>query len=282
MDSLGPLRARAIQLEAAAARERNVALHNYETSARPALKQQAASLKESLSILIQEEAAQRERLEGLRGGQAVAGAAPGVTTGFNVIQASGKRGGAGGRTMQVCVSIVQRAARLKVESGAACPTPSQRSSTAVTLPRPPSTPPRPHAVAHRRRRPRPAHRGASCRAPAACGHPGSTWRSGGGSKGRGHAARGAPRRSRDLGDAACCSAGGQGRGGQGVVGHAGARVRGSAVYSVCRCGGCVDHVCVCTRRHSFACVCVHPPPHLCLVPAGCPPPLLLPSSLHAP
>ncbi|PSC68967.1 hypothetical protein C2E20_7463 [Micractinium conductrix] len=98
MDSLGPLRARAIQLEAAAARERNVALHNYETSARPALKQQAASLKESLSILIQEEAAQRERLEGLRGGQAVAGAAPGVTTGFNVIQS---RTDADGRALPI-------------------------------------------------------------------------------------------------------------------------------------------------------------------------------------
>ncbi|KAL4421597.1 hypothetical protein ABPG75_010888 [Micractinium tetrahymenae] len=86
MDSLGPLRARAAQLEAAAARERAAALHTYETSARPALKQQAASLKESLGILGREEAALRERLAGLAE-QAVAGAAPGVHTGFNVIRA---------------------------------------------------------------------------------------------------------------------------------------------------------------------------------------------------
>ncbi|KAL4450201.1 hypothetical protein ABPG77_010870 [Micractinium sp. CCAP 211/92] len=92
--SLGPLRARAAQLEAAAARERATALHTYETSARPALKQQAASLKESLGILSREEAALRERLAGLVE-QAVAGAAPGVHTGFNVIRArAGADGGA--------------------------------------------------------------------------------------------------------------------------------------------------------------------------------------------
>lgn len=92
--SLGPLRARAAQLEAAAARERAAALHTYETSARPALKQQAASLKESLGILGREEAALRERLAGLAE-QAVAGAAPGVHTGFNVIRArEGADGGA--------------------------------------------------------------------------------------------------------------------------------------------------------------------------------------------
>ena len=61
MDTLGPLRARAAQLTAAAQREKAAALHTYETSARPALKEQAASLKESLAILAREEAGLKVR-----------------------------------------------------------------------------------------------------------------------------------------------------------------------------------------------------------------------------
>lgn len=85
-EELGPLRARAAQLHAAAAREKAGALHTYETSARPALKEQAASLKESLAILMREEEALRERLAGMAQ-RAVAGAHPSVHTGFNVIRA---------------------------------------------------------------------------------------------------------------------------------------------------------------------------------------------------
>ena len=98
MDELGPLRARSAQLHAAAAREKAGALHTYETSARPALKEQATSLKESLAILTREEAALRERLEGLAQ-RAVAGADPGVRTGFNVISAG--RTGANGRELSI-------------------------------------------------------------------------------------------------------------------------------------------------------------------------------------
>ena len=97
MDALGPLRARAAQLAATAAREKGGALHTYETSARPALKEQAASLKESLAILAREEAALQERVAGLAS-QAVAGADPSVHTGFNVIRA---RTGADGQSLSL-------------------------------------------------------------------------------------------------------------------------------------------------------------------------------------
>lgn len=98
MDELGPLRARSAQLHAAAAREKAGALHTYETSARPALREQAASLKESLAILMREEAALREKLEGLAQ-RAVEGADPGVRTGFNVIRSS--RTSANGRELSI-------------------------------------------------------------------------------------------------------------------------------------------------------------------------------------
>lgn len=96
-EPLGPLRTRAAQLHAAAAREKAGALHTYETSARPALKEQAASLKESLAILGAEEAALRERLDGMAQ-RAVAGADPSVHTGFNVIRA---RTGADGQGLSI-------------------------------------------------------------------------------------------------------------------------------------------------------------------------------------
>ena len=85
-EELGPLRARVAKLHAAAAREKEAHLRHYETSARPALKELAASMKESLGILMGEEAALRERLEGMAQ-RAVAGAPPSVHTGFNVIRA---------------------------------------------------------------------------------------------------------------------------------------------------------------------------------------------------
>lgn len=85
-EELGALRARAAQLHAAAARDKEAHLRHYETSARPALKELAASMKESLGILMAEEAALRERLEGMAQ-RAVAGAPPSVHTGFNVIRA---------------------------------------------------------------------------------------------------------------------------------------------------------------------------------------------------
>lgn len=84
-EELGPLRARAAQLHAAVARDKEAHLRHYETSARPALKELAASMKESLGILMGEEAALRERLEGMAQ-RAVAGA-PSVHTGFNIIRA---------------------------------------------------------------------------------------------------------------------------------------------------------------------------------------------------
>ncbi|EFN59785.1 hypothetical protein CHLNCDRAFT_56574 [Chlorella variabilis] len=95
MDSLGPLRARAAQLTAAAQREKAAAVQTYETSARPALKEHAASLKESLGILMREEAALQERVDALAS-RAVAGADPSVRTGFNVIRA---RTGADGQSL---------------------------------------------------------------------------------------------------------------------------------------------------------------------------------------
>ena len=95
MDSLGPLRARAAQLTAAAQRERAAAVQAYETSVRPALKEHAASLKESLAILLRDEAALRERVSALAS-CAVAGADPDVRTGFNVIRA---RTGADGQSL---------------------------------------------------------------------------------------------------------------------------------------------------------------------------------------
>lgn len=95
MDPLAPLRAHAAQLTATAQRERAAALHTYESSTRPALKEHAASLKESLAILMGEEAALRERVAALAS-QAVAGADPAVRTGFNVIRA---RTGADGQAL---------------------------------------------------------------------------------------------------------------------------------------------------------------------------------------
>ncbi|KAI3429707.1 hypothetical protein D9Q98_005792 [Chlorella vulgaris] len=95
MDALGPLRARAAQLTAAVEREKAATVQTYESSSRPALKEHAASLKESLAILIREEAALRERVAALAS-QAVAGADSSVRTGFNVIRS---RTGADGQSL---------------------------------------------------------------------------------------------------------------------------------------------------------------------------------------
>lgn len=84
VEALKPLRVRAKQLQVQADQEHEASVQRWKQSERPVLKEHGDSLKQTLHILIQEEATLKSKIANLST-NAVPNH-PGTTTGFNVIR----------------------------------------------------------------------------------------------------------------------------------------------------------------------------------------------------